>query len=274
MGMQADPSIPIDALALVTHQMPVEMHHHHAVQMVVSLDNPYPATLDGQRQESIQGFLIGANIPHACQSAASTVLVVSVDADTVRGKALRRCLDGRSFVLLEELVAAEKVHRFCTSYWSDREGATRRFDPLALAALLSGNPTPQFELDMRVRIARDYIAQHLSRTLRLQEIADAAALSESRLRHLFVHDTGIPVTTYVLWMRMKVALHGLVNLGMSLAEAAHHAGYADHAHFTRTFLRMFGVSPSLILKHSQFIRIFDIPSQGAMITRPMGTGLL
>ena len=272
--MHANHSTPIDALALVAHQMPVAMHHHHAVQMVVSLDRPYPATLDGQRQESVQGFLIGANIPHACQSSASTVLVVSVDADTVRGKALRHCLRARSFVLLEDLMSAERVQSFCTAYWSDREGTVSRFDPLALVAMLSDTTSIQTEPDQRVRIARDYVAQHIARTMRLQEIADAVALSESRLRHLFVHDTGIPITTYVLWTRMKVALHGLVTQGMSLAEAAHHAGYADHAHFTRTFRRMFGVSPSLILKNSQFIRIFDIPSQGTVNTLPPGTGLL
>ena len=32
--------------------------------------------------------------------------------------------------------------------------------------------------------------------------------------------------------------------GASLTEAAHEAGFADSAHFSRTFRRMFGLAPS------------------------------
>lgn len=32
--------------------------------------------------------------------------------------------------------------------------------------------------------------------------------------------------------------------GSSLTEAAHAAGFADSAHFSRTFRRMFGVAPA------------------------------
>lgn len=57
-----------DTLALVAKNIAVEMHRHHAVQLVVSLDKPYSATLGHQAVQSVQS-LIDSDIPHACQSA-------------------------------------------------------------------------------------------------------------------------------------------------------------------------------------------------------------
>ena len=75
----------------------------------------------------------------------------------------------------------------------------------------------------------------------MAEIADAVHLSPERFRHLFLKETGIRFRPYVLWLRLEVAVASYA-AGNSLTEAAYVGGFADSAHFSRTFKRMFGVA--------------------------------
>ena len=70
--------------------------------------------------------------------------------------------------------------------------------------------------------------------------SEGVFLSPSRLRHLFVEQTGLAFKTYVLWLRLQRALRAYAD-GANLTEAAHAAGFADSAHFSRTFKRTFGL---------------------------------
>jgi len=79
----------------------------------------------------------------------------------------------------------------------------------------------------------------------LAELATAVGLSPSRLAHLFRAQTGLPVRRYLLWLRLGDALQQLAH-GVSLTTAAHAAGFADSAHFSRTFRAMLGITPSAL----------------------------
>jgi AraC-like DNA-binding protein len=45
--------------------------------------------------------------------------------------------------------------------------------------------------------------------------------------------------------------------GVSLTTAAHEAGFADSAHLSRTFKRMFGMTPSDLFKNDQYIQVIS-----------------
>ena len=57
-----------------------------------------------------------------------------------------------------------------------------------------------------------------------------------------------------LWLRLRRAVELLASAG-SLTEAAHDAGFSDSAHLSRTFRKMFGVKPSLLLAARSFIHV-------------------
>ncbi|HEX5628416.1 MAG TPA: helix-turn-helix transcriptional regulator, partial [Usitatibacteraceae bacterium] len=81
-------------------------------------------------------------------------------------------------------------------------------------------------------------------------LAEAAALvhlSPSRLRHLFVAETGTTFRAYALWVRIQHAIVAMM-AGQSWTDAAHAAGFADSAHLNRTFRRMFGISPNMLVR--------------------------
>ena len=247
-----------DTLVILAKHIDVEMHHHHAVQLVISLDKPYNAILDHQTLESVHGFLIDSDIPHACQSADSTVLVISIDATSAKGRMLKQQLSKRTFVLIDEIFSMEVIDEFLASYWLYCDNAENEFDPLYFVHQLRKGQNDITPFDTRSLAAIDFIQEHIRKTIKVLDIAKYIGLSESRLRHLFAEQIGIPLTAYILWVRIKAALGEMLKPGMSLSDAAHYAGFSDHAHFTRTFKRMFGVSPSLLLKYAQFLQIFEL----------------
>lgn len=82
--------------------------------------------------------------------------------------------------------------------------------------------------------------------LRLDDIARASGLSASRFRHLFAEEVGLPFRRYVLWRRLRLAVTEL-RAGQDATTAAHAAGFADLAHFSRTLKAMFGVTATQVM---------------------------
>jgi AraC-like DNA-binding protein len=108
--------------------------------------------------------------------------------------------------------------------------------------------------------ALDERAQLLMRTLwerprcSLAELADVLNLSYHRASHVFVETVGISVRTYQLWQKLYRASAPL-QAGKSLTEAAHIAGFADSAHYSRTFQTAYGRSPTEMFR-TRHIAVF------------------
>lgn len=86
-----------------------------------------------------------------------------------------------------------------------------------------------------------WAAGGIERSLTLADAAAHVGLSNGRARHLFVEQTRLPFRTYVLWLRLMKAVEVYAK-GESLTEAALASGFADSAHLSRTFRRMFGIA--------------------------------
>ena len=113
--------------------------------------------------------------------------------------------------------------------------------------IFTGAPVPDAAVDARIAKALDLLRARIRGPVRLADAAGAAALSPGRFRHLFVQETGTAFRAYVLWLRLNVAIECSM-AGGSWTEAAHEAGFADSAHLTRTFKRMFGMNPATLVR--------------------------
>ena len=95
--------------------------------------------------------------------------------------------------------------------------------------------------------------------LSLKTLAGIAGLSPSRFMHVFTESVGVPVRPYILWLRLQRAACDLTE-GASVTSAAHHAGFSDSAHLTRTFRRMLGVTPSDLALRKRLSQGFSLKS--------------
>ncbi|MBJ2247817.1 helix-turn-helix domain-containing protein [Pseudomonas haemolytica] len=104
--------------------------------------------------------------------------------------------------------------------------------------------------DPRIERALATLDRHLGGKVSAQALAAAAHLSLSQLERLFTDQLGLPVRRLVLWRRLRIALQ-LALAGSTLTEAAHGAGFADSAHFSRTMKQLFGVTAGASLRQLQ-----------------------
>ena len=99
------------------------------------------------------------------------------------------------------------------------------------------------ELDARVSRAVEEMQGRAADVVSVGYAAQSVGLSASRFQHLFTREVGVPFRRYRVWHRLRAAIREAA-LGSSLTTAAHSAGFADQAHFTRAFRRTFGAPPS------------------------------
>jgi AraC-like DNA-binding protein len=93
-----------------------------------------------------------------------------------------------------------------------------------------------------VRRAREFMADHFARRIRLAEIAERCAVSPFRLIRAFGTSIGIPPHAYLTQLRVSRA-QAMLKAGTLVARVAYRCGFADQAHLTRTFRRIIGVTP-------------------------------
>lgn len=78
----------------------------------------------------------------------------------------------------------------------------------------------------------------------LSELADEAGVHPVHLARVFRRHHGCSIGEYVRRLRIRVAMEQLRDARVPIGRLAHRLGYADHSHFSRSFRRITGVSPS------------------------------
>ena|GEM_PF-956762 len=79
--------------------------------------------------------------------------------------------------------------------------------------------------------------------LAIDDLAEAACLSESRFKGKFREQLGMPPGEYLLRRRTETAANMLIDSGKSLTEIALGLGFSSGQHFSVTFKKFFGQSP-------------------------------
>ncbi|WP_027723382.1 helix-turn-helix domain-containing protein [Maridesulfovibrio zosterae] len=118
----------------------------------------------------------------------------------------------------------------------------------AAAALLTRHcdttsKVPRTNEPAAVKQAREYLNENLSSKISLDELSKVAGLSRYHLLRVFRKNTGLPPHSYHLQQRLEHAKR-LLRSGLSFAETALQSGFSDQSHFTNTFRKYTGATPS------------------------------
>ena len=93
--------------------------------------------------------------------------------------------------------------------------------------------------------AMDYIGQHFSDPgVGVAAIAEYLGISEGHLSHLFKKETDYTLLNYLTRYRMHRAMELLRDCRVKIYEVAEAVGYRDVTHFSSTFKKLVGMSPS------------------------------
>lgn len=218
-------------------------HAHHAHQFVLSCGEPLCLRARAGAPAAANAFFIPANAPHAIVTASMASLILHVDPDDAAGRALR-ALEAPDAPAAAWAAAARPLLEL---NWEEPEDwdAAEALAGTLVTKLAGAQARPVIRhaaVKRAVKALPELVRQG---AVRLEAVAERSGVSSSRLAHLFAGEVGIAMRPYVLWLRLHLASEAIA-AGATLTVAAHEAGFADAAHFSRVCRRMFGISPSMV----------------------------
>jgi len=101
---------------------------------------------------------------------------------------------------------------------------------------------PLREANDKLERAADYIREHCTESLKLEDICQAAQLSPSYLIRAFKQHYGMTPHAFLVNQRIQFARERL-RRGQLIADVALEAGFADQAHFQRAFKQHLAATP-------------------------------
>jgi AraC family transcriptional regulator len=101
----------------------------------------------------------------------------------------------------------------------------------------------------RVEAAKAYLASRMSERITLENIAHAVGSSPFHLARIFHHRTGAPLHRYLMCLRLRTSLERLADDDRDLTALALELGFTSHSHFTDSFRREFGCTPSEVRRN-------------------------
>ncbi|MGF1689269.1 helix-turn-helix domain-containing protein [Photobacterium japonica] len=233
-------------------------HRHNAIQLVWPESH---ASLCVEGTESDQATVIASKTSHRVTMQKGWIILVEPHSSL--GQQLQDFLVGQPFCSLEGLPPYQPLdvemmqdtlpsmlaplltalnvnddfqHAVCANYSSHLAQSTH--------SAFTDNRKP---IDTRVKAAITFLykqmgnAEGIAEKIAASRVAQKVGVSESRFLHLFRENMHITWRSYVLWQRLLCAIN-VIRQGSSATVAAHHAGFADSAHLSRTFKATFGLT--------------------------------
>ena len=223
----------IDAYRLMSFPSPFPPHFHSCLTLGLMLDGS--RRINGSSAGKDDVIIIPSRCAHSCQSE-ETFSYISLVFRSIT-------LPYSSFRIIRSADIESMVYNLHIMIESGRNPSDED-----IAELISSTAEGREEKEAsRASLAVRYISKHLSESMRLKEIADAAGCSEATLSRIFRAEYGISPAGYIASERIGMAME-LLDRGVTIAEAASRAGFSDQSHLTKVFSAVTGITPGRYAK--------------------------
>lgn len=105
---------------------------------------------------------------------------------------------------------------------------------------------------MNLEAVHQFMHEHISEQISLNELADVAGLSVTHFSRRFSEQCGLSPIEYFIRLKMHQAAELLHHTDLSIASIAETLGYEDQYYFSRIFKKVYGQAPS---KHRSLARL-------------------
>lgn len=89
-----------------------------------------------------------------------------------------------------------------------------------------------------------YLLSNYHNKITVNDLTKKFNTNRNNLREKFIKVTGVPVITYLIKLRIKIASILLKDTSLNIAEIMEHVGFENISHFGRMFRKHTGLSPS------------------------------
>ncbi len=229
-----------------------------ASSLIVTADNPIRVRNQANTiQHSANSFLIPAGTQVIIDTQGTPFALCFLDA---LGQDLENlALKMRDRIQLEQVDVVhscieeeDRIRASVSSLYSNPVEPVQVFEQLD-SWITAGGPDLKAH-DPRIAKAIEFIKSHSDENFSISDLAAELNMSIPHLLRLFKQTTGIPARRYRLWHRLYVTSCKVAQ-GEALTEAALAAGFADAAHFSRTFKEIIGIRPSDIFSGKQQLEL-------------------
>ncbi len=215
-----------------------ESHAHQFIQLNLLQDSA--TVMLQEREYSAPCCIIDAHQAHQLISVDSPVITILVDNFSQLGKQLAHLITNHS---------SDKVYTThmadCTLLWqyfnNQYADFSKAFHTL-FSSLTCPLPVAPAITDKRVAQIVETLNSQPVEHIALTELAASVHLSTSRLSHLFSEQLGLPLKSYLRYVRFKHLLP-LLAQDRDLTQAAFECGFSDAAHLSRECKKLFGIQP-------------------------------
>lgn len=226
--------------------------------ILISLSGePFEIEVAGGRQRG-EAFLLRPGVWRCIAAANVPIVSIGLCPTHDNFRAFSTCTDPVDAWALPRALFTDCDERFHTA----RAGLLSPTEASATAALVIDRtrlllpPTPP--LDPRIERVRELLDEAPDTSMK--RLADEVDLSYHRLSHLFSQQMGITLRMYAISRKLDLAAM-MAGQGLNLTQIALSSGFADSAHFCRTWMRSIGSPPSALLS-SQKVGIRSLYGPG------------
>lgn len=244
-------------LTVISRQAPsIPLPHRLDMLLIgVAIEGTFTLITEEKTYANCQGLILDQGISRLCHYPNASILIFFIGTWSDDGRRLKKLLNGEK--------AMETAPFFTPSQQKliNKSGNSllpydelKKIETVIKTAIIPQSPVPS--LDPRVLKGMEFINENYHKPIQITDLANHLNLSLGRTRHLFAEETQSTFTQYLLWVRTRNTILATAG-GESLTAATIQHGFADQAHFSRAFKRMFGQSPGLLIKNSPYVQVLE-----------------
>lgn len=231
------------------------MTRRYATNLVVAIAprQPFLLQLPRARPCPCHAAICAAGARRCVDASGVPFLSLNLDPGSADAQKLERQVAGGRVLWVERAALAGCDAAMAGTLDGRLDGAQARALGDRLVEALCGPRAAAVALDPRVHEVAEQLRGALPHDLAVEPLARRVGLSPMRLMHLFSEQVGLPMSSFLLWAKMRRALVSIQS-GQSLTEIAQACGFADSSHLTRTFQSFYAIRPS-ILADSSYVQV-------------------